>query len=156
MIRTVMMALTLVGSHPSARDAEIGRREAFAVQVRTVIERGDVEGFITMLSPNGIRMGDGIVPTKRVAAEIRNKKGVYAGLFETAALHATSGANEAPVMSDRDFFRRAKDAVLTIDLDSNRIRWGSASVRAVPGPPSFGVEQVKGRLRIGCIGEGCD
>jgi hypothetical protein len=154
-----MVSLMLFGSHPSARDAEIRRREAFAEQIRAVIERGDVEGFVAMQSPNGIRMGDGIVPTKRVAADIRKKKGLYADLFDTAAVQGSAVAPQSPILSYRDFFRRAEDAVLTVSLESHRIWWRSDSIRDTQGPagqPSFGVEDVGGRLRIGCIGDGCD
>jgi hypothetical protein len=157
MVPALLVALTLVSADPSTPDADIRQRNVFAAQIRGIIERGDVEAFIVLLSPNGIRMGDTIVPTRRVVDDIRKKKGVYAELFDTAALQASAGSGgalEYPMLSYRDYFKRAKDAVAIVDLDFAMIRWSSESLR-VALPPSFGIEKVGGRLRIGCFGDGC-
>jgi hypothetical protein len=82
---------------------------------------------------------------------------VYADIFDTSARRVSAGSPD--VLSYRDFFRRAKDAVVTVDLEFNRIWWRSESLRDIgsaAGQPHFGVEEVGGRLRIGCFDGGCD
>jgi len=155
MVPALIIAVALAGGQPSAQEREIQEREAFAAQVRSVIERGDVEAFIALLAPEVIICGDGVIPTKQVAAELRQKKGFYALLFDTPALRASGGASVYPMLSYRDYFKRAKDAVPTVNMDFNTIRWASESLGDVAYPPYFGVERVGGSLRVGLIGDDC-
>jgi hypothetical protein len=155
MVRALMIAVALAGGPPSAQEREIQEREAFAAQIRSVIERGDVEAFIALLSPDMIICGDGAIPSKQVAAELRKKKGFYPLLFDTSALRASGGASVYPMLSYRDYFKRAKDSVPTVNMDFNTIRWASETPGEVAYPPYFGVERVGRRLRVGLIGDGC-
>jgi hypothetical protein len=152
---SMIVAAALAAATPSAHERDVQDREAFAARIRTVVERGDVEAFIALLSPEGLICGDGVIATKQVAAELRQKKGFYALLFDTAALRSSGAASVHPVLSYRDFFKRAHDAVPTVDMEFNILRWASASLGDVAYPPYFGVDRVSGRLRVGLIGDGC-
>lgn len=155
MVRALMIAVALAGGQPAAQQRVIQEREAFAERIRSVIERGDVEAFIALLAPDMIICGDGAIPTKQVAAELRNKKGFYPLLFDTSALRASGGASGYPMLSYRDYFKQAKDSVPTVNMDFNTIRWASETLGDVLYPPYFGVERVARSLRVGLIGDGC-
>jgi hypothetical protein len=155
MTPALIMAIALVGGDPSPREGDVRHKEALAGQIRQIIEREDVEGFIALLAPREIICGDTVIPTSHVAAELRKKKGFYALLFDTAALRASSASSVYPILSYREYFERAKDASPTIDREFNVIRWTSDSLGDVAFPPYFGVEVAAGRLRIGLIGAAC-
>jgi hypothetical protein len=155
MTTALTIALLLFVGGGATRNAEIARREAFATRVRTVIESGDVEAFIRLLSREGLVCNDGVIPTAEVASQLRDKReSFYALLFDTHALEKYVRSIR-PVMSYREFFLRAKDAKSTVHLEWNIVQWDSKALGDVAERPYLGLDNERGELRVGLIGEGC-
>ena len=147
-IREGMTSLRALLSRPSpSPGAEAAEA---AVAIRAAVEKGDEKALIALVHQAGMRCGRRTVLVPGRNPDLHQEADLYALVFDTAALRERL-RSERPVLSFRDFFAKAPDALLHTEFVEGQgwvVRWTSPALGDVAVPPRFVVADDDGGFRI--------